>query len=467
MNLFAAWIFATQAFGAAPTLGLPEYLEQVKAKSPAARAALDGIESARLRLNEAEVPFSPELYSEYRLFDDQKEATNNFSPRFTRGRVWKVGVRKQTTFGLNADAGFQSQNTTLGVNPQQFGTPNFEQSSLTLSLQQSLWRNGFGEVTRESRLAQQAANRIALLEREFDFKEILLEAENTYWSLVSYNQIVALQVENVDRARRLRDWMKQRAGLRLFDDVDALQAQASFEKAEIDLQTSLNERAGLIRQFNTLRGQPGDKAEALAELPTAEFMTKTVHDTNKRMSREDFRKIFEQGQASDAEARVLLSKIRPQLDLVGSLSGNGFDASTGSAMGEATAGKHPSWAVGLVFSIPLDYSLVNDMKASYRAQRRAAVNLKEQARFSEGQVWEDLVTRKREAQNLFERSLSLEKLQTDLVKRERRRLLNGRSTTFQSINIEQGLAAAQISRVRAQLALLKLHNVLKQFVEMP
>jgi hypothetical protein len=53
------------------------------------------------------------------------------------------------------------------------------------------------------------------------------------------------------------------------------------------------------------------------------------------------------------------------------------------------------------------------------------------------------------------------------VKREKRRLLDGRATTFEAINFEQNLALAQIGRVRAQLAFLQINNTIKTFEAKP
>ena len=119
--------------------------------------------------------------------------------------------------------------------------------------------------------------------------------------------------------------------------------------------------------------------------------------------------------------------------------------------------------MGVTFSVPLDFGLVSDLRRGYRSATAAADNLREQAQFSELRAWDDLVKQQREAKGHYDRALSVEKIETDLVKRERQRLLNGRTTTFEAINIEQNLALAQILRVRAQLALMQIHNAIKTF----
>jgi outer membrane protein TolC len=252
-------------------------------------------------------------------------------------------------------------------------------------------------------------------------------------------------------------------GMRLVDDVDALQAQAAHETRELELMSSIDERAALVRQFNTLRGQDTDDVGTLGELPTGAMLLKMVKDPNKRMSREDFGMIYQQAVASQAEAAGARSMIRPQLDVVAGVASNGFDPSRSASWEETQDYSNPGWHVGVQFSVPLDYSLLKNLRHGFNSQKRAAEQKMEAAKFNEERAWDDIIKQRHEAQRRFEKASSLEKVQTSLVKRERSRLMNGRSTTFQSLTIEQNLAMAQIQRVRAQLALLQVHNLVKSF----
>ena len=119
-----------------------------------------------------------------------------------------------------------------------------------------------------------------------------------------------------------------------------------------------------------------------------------------------------------------------------------------------------------IAAMPMGYhTLIGDMARSYKTAQKSAESMKEYAEFAEERAWQDLLQQKIEAQRRFERSLKLEKTQTELVKRERARLMAGRSTTLQTTTIEQNFASAQIQRVRSQLALLQVHNVLKTWGE--
>ncbi len=328
-------------------------------------------------------------------------------------------------------------------------------------LTQSLWRSSFGEGTRAQYELQKAKNRMEALQAQYDLKNIQLRAENAYWSVVSLNQIVKLQEENVDRAKKLSDWMKKRVGMRLVDDVDGLQVVASQETRELELQTSLDERAKLVRQFNTLRGLNSDESPQLEGLPVKEF---TLDDKGSgKMRRDDFDALRARARGAVAMAEGAVSQIRPQLDLTASFAGNGRDGLTSKSHELATTDKYPSWSVGLMFSIPIDVNLILDVKRGYRARAKSAREMEAMADFNEERVWQDLVKQRKEAFGRYQRAIGVEKIQTELVVRERRRLSNGRATTFEALSIEQGLALAQIQRVRAELAFMQIHNAIKTF----
>lgn len=448
------------------SMSLSQFLEQVRTKNPEARSAVQSIASFEYRDREAEVGLVPELYAQYGRMDDKKPtAQPMFMGTETKAESWRAGLRKQFEYGLGADLYFNAQRSNVvNASPQFMPVPDVMESSAVLNLQQSLWRNGFGESTRAKIDADKAETDANLLQSKFKLKNILLNAENAYWSVVTYNEVVKLQQENVERAKKLRDYMTKRTKMKLYDETDALQAQAAFETRELELQKSLDERAALIRQLNTLRGMDSDQIETLESLPSKAMMAEAQQGAKGgQMTREDFALLRAQARAGEAKAKYAKSQIQPQLDISAQIATNGRDGTTGDSYYQAGTDHYPTWKIGLNFSIPLDFGMIRDLSRGYRKAHDAAEATNEQAAFSEARMWQDLNHQKGEAKGRFERSQSVEKIQTELVKRERTRLLNGRTTTFEALNFEQNLALAQIQRVKAQLDLLQIHNAIKTF----
>lgn len=465
------WVFilltSTNAFGAYNRLTLDEYLDQVRTQSPEGRQLAENIVSAELRIDEAELALTPQGYGEFGMSDNRMQPPVQFQARRTIGERWRFGARDQTTFGLSTDVFMTNTHTNIiGVNPAFFPLREYHQPAVGIELTQSFWRNGFGKATRAELKAQQSASRMNLMKHQFAMKNLMLKAKNTYWSLVSIDQIINLQKENVDRAKKLSTWMSSRADMRLMDDVDALQAQASLETREMELQVSIDDQAVLLRQFNTLRAAPNDSSVELSDLPSKEDLLK-IQKTSGRMSREDFKIAFEDAEMQKNQAIASKSKILPQLDLKGKITTNGLSGNFSEATERMWTGAYPAWEVGVSISFPLDLSLLGNLKNAFDAQNRATDESKQNAKFTEERFWQDVTKQQAEAQVRFHKALKLEQLQTKLVKKEQQRLRNGRTTTFQTIGIEQNLALAQIQRVRNQLALLQIHNVIESFEQVP
>lgn len=467
--VFAVLIGGAVAAQAQTQLTLEQYFEQVRAQNHEARAAVLNAQGAELRFKEADAPVIPELYAEYNRFDRKLEQNSTFAQERVEGDQWKTGLRKQWTFGLQTDLYFNAARSNLTMPAAPF-TPfrytDYMESTVTLDLKQPLWRNGFGDGMRADMDANRARLKAEYLKAKFALKNILLRAEDTYWNLVSQNQIIKLQEENVDRSGKMRDLMRRKYGQRLVDDVDSLQALAAHETRELELMASRDERASVARQFNTLRGLNTDEVnEILQPFPGQELAKKFAEKAG--IAREDFLSLIEEARSMELKARSSRSSIQPKLDLVASMGSNGIDGVTSTAYSEATEIRHPFWAVGLQFSVALDFGKIHDIRSGYEANRRAARSLAQNAEFTFERTYKDLLSRYGEAQRRFQKAQELEGTQTDLVQRERQRLINGRTTTFQTMTFEQNLAAAQIQRVKAQQALVQFYNVLKTFEVQP
>lgn len=446
-------------------MSVDQYLQSVKAGNPQARAYVNAIEAARVKVRRAELGVAPEAYVKYNAFDDQTPPLNpGFAPSSREGYTWRAGVRKQTTFGLNGDLYFDNSKVKLGgVNPAFFPLNDYTSNRAVLELKQSIFRNGFGESVRSDITAQTETARAELYDQEFNLTGMMMDAANTYWALVTYNHIVKLQEENVDRAKKLSDWMGRKAGLNLYDDVDALQTKTAYESRVLELETSKNERAVVIRAFNTLRGVDTDQIETLQELPAHEWMSADTVRIGKTMIRQDFSSLKARAKAIEAQANIGRSSLKPEVDLVGSIASNGLDPKFANAYTEVKDMDQPSWTVGINISFPLSFGLTNKLMKAVKQDIQSAKDMAIAADFNLGRAWKDLMQKRSESLVLYNKSVEIEKLQTMMVKKEQQRLRNGRTTTFQMLTFEQNLALAQIQRTRAQLGLIQINNLMKTF----
>lgn len=463
---------STSSSGSKLTLAI--FLQEVRMNNPESLALESNLMAVQRKVNEAEFQLSPFAYLEYSATDDQRQTTTpSFQGDQTKITNWRAGVKKQSTFGLSADVYLANTDVDVrgidltllppGFQPQ----TQFNESRAVVELRQNLWRNSFGSKVRNEVLAAHEATKSQYLLEKFKFQQFLLNAEATYWSLATLNQVIRLQEENIERAKKLKDLMKKRFQQKLVDEVDYLQAEVALQAREFEWQNLIDEKEVLARTFETLRGSSGQEFNfSMDELPTQEWLTRANEKREQSFRhRADFEAMKLGAKAGRAKSLASSSNIQPDLDVFASFSSNGRDPRFSESFNEIGTYDYPNWTVGLSVSVPLDLKLISDLKQAYKNESVANERKEQQAIYQEKRALEDVVQRLGEAQVRFERMVKLEKIQSQMVEKERERQSVGRSTTFQTIRFEQELAATQIQRVRAQLDLIQTHNQLKLFQE--
>lgn len=463
MNVMLLGLFLSYFSNAEGVYSLQNYLESVKTTNKDARALVLQIEASEVKVQRAALSLSPQIFAEYNAFDDRTPPVFPFTPTRKEGDIFKIGIEKQTTLGLEGKLYFEnSRNTLYGLNPAFNIPPSYSQARAVLELRQSLWNNSFGEKVRADLKADVAEAQSLLESQKFQLKQILLNAENTYWAMVTLNQIMTLQQENVARAKKLSEWMSKQGRMKLSDDVDVLQAKAAYEMRSMELETSRSDRNAMARTFNLLRGTENAEVENLQDLPPFK-MDDYKNLLSKKIQREDYKS--NKLKAFEMENRALSgrSSLKAKVDLVGTVASNGLDPQFAGAYNELKDYQYPSWTVGLQVRFPLNVSLTQKMKRAVKNDIAAAQESGQNVDFLLEKEWQDVVEKQKEYFDLFVRSRDIEKSYNTIVEKERRRLQNGRSTTFTLLNLEQTLVTSQIQRAKAQLALLQIQNMLKTF----
>lgn len=451
------WLVVPNAsFAQSGPLTLSEYFSQVKQKSPDYRALEQSVRSLEMRQNESRLDVSPELFANYSYIDDQTPVTNSFFPNRSINEGYLVGLRGQSTIGLSGELAIGNRHTRLfGVAPGFFDLLDSHNTQASLTLKQQLWRNSFGQATRAGISIKNLGLEIELKQAQFQMKNLLVQAENLYWTVSSYQKIIELQKGNVEVAEKTYQLMARKLRQNLVDDVEALQAQAALEARRLELQQSTDVLNSALRQFNKLRAAPPTEMAQLEPIPQSEW-SKTLNGYKGITAhREDFQTVQLRGQLIEAQGRMATSNLKPELALYGRALSNGREATFEDSVDELQRNNHPVYEVGFSFSVPLNLGLLSDAQAGYRAQTLSGQSQTQAAQDLESRSWFDIIEKTKESLATFERAQSLERLQTQLIARERKRLNSGRSTTFQVLQAEQNLAQYQIQRVRAELQVMQ------------
>src|SRR5690349_19628300 len=108
MKLIVFLILAFPMGAFAQSVTLKDYLVQVRAANPQARALAESIRSLELKDVESEASTATIFYVEAGIKDDQSEVLMPAMGRRTEGHGWKLGLRKQFTTGTSADLYYDS-----------------------------------------------------------------------------------------------------------------------------------------------------------------------------------------------------------------------------------------------------------------------------------------------------------------------------------------------------------------------
>src|SRR5687767_6482352 len=108
-------------------LSLKQYLEQVKAKNPGYKGAVENAKGAEARVGEADLITSPMLMLNGLWIDSELQ---NTQPAFQGTRLkrqeYSLGVGQQTSFGLQAKLSYNLMHQDLeGVSPTIMPVPNY------------------------------------------------------------------------------------------------------------------------------------------------------------------------------------------------------------------------------------------------------------------------------------------------------------------------------------------------------
>lgn len=445
-------------------LSVQEFLSKVQESSTYLRSLKNEIQSLELRLNEKDLEVSPEAFATWGISDDKTPPGNPFMSPRTEVRGWTAGIRQKTILGLTGSISMSANQTLLdGIDPNNTDFTDFSTTNAAIQLELPLLRNAFGQATRSELRMGRMGIEAELNQKKYELKTALLNAENLYWTLASLDQIIDLQKENKERAETTAKLMARKARQNLVDDVDSLQAQAAVESRALDLERSTDSHRSAKYQFCLLLGCDDNTTLTLEVFPEDKWQEKIAQLPSTPMPREDFTARRLSGELTQEQGNVAVSNLLPELNLVGSYGINGREPDFDSSQEEMNKGEFPAWTIGLKASVPLDFGLLSKTRSGYQAKREAGKLQIENVNDSEQRAWRESGGKVKDAFSIFKRALELEKLQTLVVAKERRRLANGRTTTFQVLQAEQDLASIQIQKVQSQLNLIQAFNDLKSY----
>lgn len=419
-----AWAAAAQA---AP-LSLDAYLDQVARGNKAVQGLRLSGEGQDASAAANDLLFGPQLYAKAEYINDPRTSQ---VPAIEGDRKihlsFELGLRQQTSFGLQYELKLDvNRSRLLGIDPALVTRPDLTSVYLIPQFQFALWQNWLGSMDRASHASDVAKARASALGDAYQARGLLVDARGRYWKLAVLREVLRVQRESIDGLNALLQSARRKLKRHLGDEADVLQAQAAVKGKELELAGMEDQAREAARAFNTARGVDSDEVPETLPLPSAETLLAYRLPA----------KVQERGDVQAAEAGAVAAtqgyalakqKLLPSLNLYGSI-----------------------YAVGLNFTLPLEFGTVKEATHGYAQQAYAAQLQLQQKRFEARADWEALEAALKRAQEKLSLAMELEALQRKRLALVRKRLATGLTVPAQVIQFELDYFQAVLARVNAQ-----------------
>jgi len=374
------------------------------------------------------------------------------------------GTRWTADLGTNR---FETNNTFYFLNPNWY-------SDLSLGIVQPLLR-GFGTTVNRSGIVV-ARNTRAQTAEAFEMLVVntLQSVESSYWDLVAARRAVLVSEQSLELAGRLLGETQERVKVGTSAPIDLVQSEAGVATR---LQDQITARNIASNAEDTLKEMLGfdEPSEWMRTIETTEiyefnpFLPDLLEAIDTGLEkRPEMRQKRLQLEIQDHFVKVAKNTVMPSLDLTANYgwtgaggkgsftdpeTGETFVVDTGfpDSMTNIVDGDYPHWRLGIQFGIPLGNNDSQGRLAERRFEHQRG--LVEMAALKQ-----DIISQVRFAVRAIEdgaaaveAAVASQELAARNLEAEQTKFDNGLSTNFQVLQIQEDLAEAELSLIRAYL----------------
>jgi outer membrane protein TolC len=337
--------------------------------------------SSNLALAEAvyfqgQAPLETRIYGGANTVKDQLESFNPFNYTQLKSNNYTIGASTSFQSGTQLGIQFAQSKTNIEYNNPTLPSSNTWETKASLTLQQSLWQNSFGTSTRKNIKSAELTKQSIVHAHQGAVEDWALGISQLYYSAWVAQEALRESDESVERRNRLAKITKIRAQRGTAEAPEELQIKSAVLSAQAMQKNSLQTISELWKHLVIAVGLPehllsvdprlvplnyiAPVQEAIDVCKTAIFNPESIADVKSA----HFAK-----QAAEIKEESTKDLFNPQLSLIAGASTNGIDESFSPTMTELAKADHPSWNLGIQFSIPLEKSMEKAQVANAIAER--------------------------------------------------------------------------------------------------
>ncbi len=348
-------------------------------------------------------------------------------------------------------------------------------TDLTLSLTQPLLR-GFGTtVNRSGIVVARNLRDQSVAGFEQQVTSVLRQVEDAYWDYVAARRAVAVSQQSLDLATRLLNETKERVNVGTSAPIDIIQSESGVATRRQDVITAGNTASNtedlLKRQLGFDRAEEWTATIDAIETYDFEPRAPDLADSIRTALADRPEVVQKRLDLERLQLNVDLARNNtlPSLDLTGryGLGGIGGDlydldqatqqkvllnqGGFGDSLNQIGKANFPTWSIGFNLSVPLGN---NDAKAVLTQRRWELEQGLTELKSLEQQIILEVRTAVRALEDgaaEVEAAAAAAEFARRNLEAEQTKFANGLSTNFQVLQIQEDLAVAQLSEIRARL----------------
>lgn len=374
----------------------------------------------------------------------QREA-NNYTPQITGS------LPSGLTYTLN---GTWSRNSVFATNNYWF--PPTWSSGPGITLDQPLLKNFWIDRNRLTIQLNKAALQLSEQALRLQIMTTVTSVKTAYFNLLFARGNVDANTTALQLAKQLADNNKKQVEIGTLAPLDEKQAEAQAAASQATLDVA---KQALVTQENTLKSLLTDNYMEWAEvtLQPAEELVAVPQMVDRQVSWR--RALAERPELLEAQLRAKeqsitlkydYNQIFPQLDITGSYGRNAFDSTFNDNLTDLSRGNATFYSYGAVVSVPLGGSLAarNTYHSDKATLKQVLLQLKQQEQNILVQVDNDVG----QLQSTFQQVKSTHEARLyaeDALKAEQTKLENGKSTSFNVLQLISNLTTARVNEIQA------------------
>lgn len=460
--VFGLAVFAQPA--GAEILSVADYLDLVRQNNTELQSVQANIDTVKGKIAEIERAYSFYLSAGINYANDQ--SGRPYSPMLRINRVanlgYDVSINKQFKTGTQFSAGL---NASYGQYDYGSGLA-YELNDIApfVRLQQSLLKEYKGGTTKASMALAKAKAKSVLYMLEYKKQAIILNAKLAYWNLSYTRTVVDFRKASLERTNKLLIWNERRYKLDLAENSDMLQSQAAVKARELMLKLAKEDEIKARRAFNQIL----NIADETVNYEVVKFVeTGVIFEKDKKLEKKGIRmdvlSALEEVKSAEYEQMISENSMGADLVLSGQFSLNGLDEKFAKASEYVAAASKPAYALGLRYSVPLDFKLRKTINQGYESSKLAAIKAAEFASVQEKNEWLQIVDNWNNAKSRLALTIEIENIQKQRNIEDQNLLRKGRRTTYLVLQSEQDLDDSTLNVLRGIFELISIYEQAEAF----